>query len=180
MSFLQQSCNTVQRFPRDCQSWILRHCKGAGGKLDFDNKNDCILWILLNKNYILLKRALNMNNKNWLCAWKWGSTSKTNLLNSSMIILHPPFWKIVSGKENRRALHCRYCLPNAVVVRHNENVMGHFAYREIGWAPMLKAKCKNFQNKMWYTNRGCAFSLGKNVANRRNKICWCKYMEDRS
>ena len=46
-----------------------------------------------------------------------------------MIILHPPFWKIVSGKQNRRAL--QFCFvdivyQSAVVVRHNENVIGVF------------------------------------------------------
>ena len=73
-----------------------------------------------------------MNNNNWLCAWKWGSTSKTNLLNSSMIILHPPFLE------------------------------KSYWSGEIGWAPTLKGKCKNFQNKnVIHKSRLCIFTWKK-------------------
>ena len=73
-----------------------------------------------------------MNNKNWLCTWKWGSTSKTNLLNSSMIILHPPFLE------------------------------KSYWSGEIGWAPTLKGKCKNFQNKnVIHKSRLCIFTWKK-------------------
>ena len=102
-----------------------------------------------------------MNNNNWLCTWKWGSTSKTNLLNSSMIFGE----KKVSGVENGRAL--KFCFVDVVYqmlfCATQWKCVGVFCfYREIGWAPTLKAKYTNFQNKnVIHKSRLCIFTWKK-------------------
>ena len=75
------------------------------------------------------------------------------------------FWKKVSGVENGRAL--KFCFVDVVYqmlfCATQWKCVGVFCfYREIGWAPMLKAKYKNFQNKnVIHKSRLCIFTWEK-------------------